>query len=53
MSEMRITVRQSREKANHQKTAAELLERCRAFYQDEENEAAFREWKAQRKKKGA
>lgn len=46
MSEMRITVSQAKDKPNHRKTAAELLERCRDFYQDPENERAFQEWKA-------
>lgn len=31
-------------------TAADLLKRCRAFFEDQENERAFEEWK---KKKAA
>ena len=48
---MRITARQAEEKPNYQKTAAELLKRCREFYQDPENEKAFLEWKAGKDKK--
>jgi len=33
-------------KPKYSATAAALLERCREFYQDPENEKAFREWKA-------
>ena len=51
VNEMRITVRQAEEKPNYQKTAAELLKRCREFYQDPENEKAFLEWKAGKDKK--
>ena len=48
MSEMSVTVRSCNEKPKYKKTAAELLKRCREFYQDPENEKAFQEWKAQR-----
>ena len=51
VSETRITVSQAEEKPNYQKTAAALLERCREFYQDPENEKAFQEWKAGKDKK--
>ena len=51
MTEMRITARASGRKPDYKKTAAALLERCRAFYQDPENEKAFLEWKAERKAK--
>ena len=34
-----------------QKTAEALLERCREFYQNPENERAFLEWKAGKDKK--
>ena len=51
VSEVRITVSQAEEKPNYQKTAAELLKRCREFYQDPENERAFLEWKAGKDKK--
>ena len=50
MTEMRITARTATTKPNYRKTAAALLERCRAFYQDPENEQAYQEWKAGREK---
>ena len=37
---------EERIEAGRRKTAAELLERCREFYRDPENERAFQEWKA-------
>ena len=46
MSEMTISAVRVKEKPNMQKTAAALLERCREFYLDPENEKAFLEWKA-------
>ena len=51
VSETRITVSQAKDKPNYQKTAAALLERCREFYQDPENEKAFQEWKAGKDRK--
>lgn len=51
VSETRITVSQAAEKPNYQKTAAALLERCREFYQNPENEKAFQEWKAGKDRK--
>ena len=51
VSETRITVSQAKDKPNYQKTAAELLKRCREFYQNPENERAFLEWKAGKDKK--
>ena len=51
VSETRITVSQAAEKPNYQKKAAELLKRCREFYQDPENEKAFQEWKAGKDRK--
>lgn len=53
MTEMRVTVRESGKEPNFKKTAAELLQRCREFYQDPENEKAFQEWKAQKDAKAA
>ena len=52
MSGMTISAARVKEKPKHGTLAAELLERCRTFYEDPENERAFREWKEQ-KKKGA
>ena len=40
-----VTIRTAEEKPKYKKTAAELLERCRAFYQDPENERAYQAWK--------
>lgn len=51
MKDFAVTVRTAEEKPNYRKTAAELLARCREFYQDPENEKAFREWKAVREGK--
>lgn len=48
MTEMAITARTAKEKPNYRKTAAALLEACRLFYQDPENERAYQEWKKQR-----
>ena len=48
MTEMTITARASGRKPDYKKTAAALLERCRAFYQDPENEREYQEWKALR-----
>lgn len=48
MTELQITARSSGKKPNYKKTAAALLERCRAFYQDPENEKEYQEWKARR-----
>ena len=53
MSRETISVVRVQKKPDYQKTAAELLERCRAFFQDEENEKDFQAWKAEQKKKGA
>lgn len=46
--QLRFTVRMAETKPNYRKSAAALLERCRTFYQDPENEKAYQEWKAQR-----
>ena len=51
MDDMRITVRTAKETPKYRKTAAALLERCREFYQDPENERAYQEWKAARSAK--
>jgi len=53
MTELRITARSSGKKPDYTKTAAALLERCRAFYQDPENEREYQEWKAKRDAKTA
>jgi len=46
MSEMTISAVRVKEKPKYSLMAGELLERCRMFYQDPENERAFQEWKA-------
>lgn len=51
MSEIRIEAREGKQKMKPETTAAELLEKCRQFYQNPENEKAFLEWK-QAKKNG-
>ena len=43
-----VTIRTAEEKPKYRKTAAELLERCREFYRDPENERAFQEWTARK-----
>ena len=48
MTEMAITARTAKEKPNYRKTAAALLEACRLFYQNPENERAYQEWKQKR-----
>ena len=48
MNQMAITARTAKEKPNYRKTAAALLNACRLFYQDPENERADQEWKKQR-----
>lgn len=45
-TEMRIVLKGSGQKPKYDKTARELLDRCREFYQDPENEKAFQEWLA-------
>ena len=52
VKETRISASRARTKPKYQANAAALLKRCRAFYQDPENEKAYHEWKAA-KKKGA
>ena len=48
MTELRMTVRSSGQKPKYDKAAAGLLELCREFYQDPENERAYQEWKARK-----
>ena len=48
MTDMRITARTANEQPKYRKTAAALLEACRLFYQDPENERAYQEWKARK-----
>ena len=53
MSDTSVTVRSSGKAPDYTKTAAELLKRCREFYQDPENVKRFEEWKANRDAKTA
>ena len=46
MSEMTISAVKVKQKPKYDFMAGELLERCRQFYQDPENERAYQEWKA-------
>ena len=46
--ELRIYAAEAKKKPDYTLTAPALLERCRAFYQDPENERAYQEWKAGR-----
>ena len=50
MSEIPIRTEVSETQPKYKATAAALLERCREFYQNPENEKAFQEWMATRKK---
>ena len=52
MSEMTISAERATTRPKYDLMASAVLERCREFYQDPENEKAFQEWKEQ-KKKGA
>ena len=48
MTELRITARSSGQAPKYDKAASALLELCREFYQDPENERAYQEWQAER-----
>ena len=48
MNDLKITARTAKDKPKYKKTAAELLARCREFYQNPENERAYQEWKARK-----
>ena len=49
MSATVVTVSKATTAPKYAKTAAGLLEAARTFYQDPENEKAFREWKKTKK----
>ena len=49
MKEIRITVTVAKTRIKPETTAAELLERCRQFYQDPQNEKEYQEWKKAKK----
>ena len=44
-----IRISEVRTEPKYKASAAMLLARCRAFYEDPENEKAYQEWKAQKK----
>lgn len=46
--ELRIYAAEVKTKPDYTLTAPALLDRCRAFYRDPENERAYQEWKAGR-----
>jgi len=46
--ELQIYAAEAKTKPDYTLTAPALLDRCRAFYQDPENERAYQEWKAKR-----
>ena len=48
MKTLEITARAVKTEPKYRMTAAALLERCREFYRDPENERAYQEWKAER-----
>lgn len=48
MTEMRITARASGKEPDYKKTAPMLLELCRAFFREPENEKEYTEWKARK-----
>ena len=47
---MKITAERSAAKPKYDLMASAVMERCREFYQDPENEKAFREWMTEREK---
>ena len=53
MTELQMTVRDSGQRPKYDRAAAGLLELCREFYKDPENERAYQEWKAGRDAKAA
>ena len=48
---VRISAEKAKAKPKYGARAAELLGACRKFYEDPENEKAFREWQARRNRK--
>ncbi|MBQ6721557.1 MAG: hypothetical protein IJQ88_05255 [Clostridia bacterium] len=49
MSETIITATRATTAPQYEKTAAGLLEACRTFYRNPENEKAFQEWKEEKR----
>ena len=48
MSEITISVTKAMTDPQYAKTAAGLLAACRTFYQEPENEEAYRKWKEEK-----
>lgn len=46
--EMTVRMIRHRQKPKYTARAAKLLEKCREFYKDPENERAYQEWKARK-----
>ena len=46
-----ISCEVAREKPNYQKTSGMILTACRSFFQKDENEKAYQEWKARKEGK--
>ena len=46
MSEMRISAERAATRAKRDLLSSAVLERCRAWYEEPENEKAFQEWKS-------
>lgn len=49
MSETTISATRATTAPQYEKTAATLLEACRTFYRNPENEKAYQEWKKSRR----
>ena len=49
MSEITISATRATTAPQYEKTAATLLEACRTFYRNPENEEAFRKWKEEKR----
>ena len=49
MSKTTISATRAMTAPQYEKTAAGLLEACRTFYRNPENEKAYREWKEEKK----
>ena len=46
MNEMRISSERAATRAKRDLLSSAVLERCRAWFEDPENEKAFQEWKS-------
>lgn len=48
MSEMRISAERAATRPKYDLLSSAVLERCRKFFENEENERAYQEWEKQR-----